>query len=610
MKLRQTIKKLGTLMVILTLLLTTTLYGADANTPVGFGFDPSTGTITSYKGYTTYVMIPDTIDGVTVTTIGEGAFSGDTTTTRLLIPASITTIHPKAFLNCSLLENFEVAQDNKRFKTIEGIIFSLDESTLHVYPAGKIDSSYQVPSSVLVIDDYAFSTARNLKTITLQEGLTTINTYAFEYCSNLNNLDLPMSITSIKAYAFKHCTSFTDIDLPKNITIVEEGLFSNCSSLREISFSKSTKTIEKYAFDKTSNLSAIKLPETLEVIGDSAFSFNSSLKEISIPNKVTTLGAEAFLNCTTLETVTLNSDKVTTIKESTFKNCASLLDVSLPYGVNVIEKEAFANNTSLEHIKLPFSLTSINQLAFSNCIKLAEVSIPSSVTSIDKTAFRDSDSVTFLTHKGTYGDNYAISYFIKRNDLVEVSDKELHETYAKHLSRIGVFKGTDNGFELDRSPTRIEGLIMLIRLLGKESDALALADKTPAFSDVPSWALGYVNYAYDNGLTNGIGNGLFGSNQALSSNSYLTYVLRALGYESGTDFEWSSATVYAYNQEIINLKLQETLLNTPFLRGHVAQVSYESLLANMKASNLSLGYYLVEEGAIDRVTAQNIGIID
>ena len=94
-----------------------------------------------------------------------------------------------------------------------------------------------------------------------------------------------------------------------------------------------------------------------------------------------------------------------------------------------------------------------------------------------------------------------------------------YEMYADKLSTIGVFKGTENGYELERQPTRLEGLIMLIRLLGKEAEALKMSQEPSAFTDVPDWGMGYVNYAYKNNLTKGLGNGLFGSNDVLSGKS-------------------------------------------------------------------------------------------
>jgi ABC-type oligopeptide transport system substrate-binding subunit len=49
-----------------------------------------------------------------------------------------------------------------------------------------------------------------------------------------------------------------------------------------------------------------------------------------------------------------------------------------------------------------------------------------------------------------------------------------NDEYATRLKTIDVFKGTgSNDFQLDREPTRLEGLVMFIRLLGAEQEALS-----------------------------------------------------------------------------------------------------------------------------------------
>ena len=81
---------------------------------------------------------------------------------------------------------------------------------------------------------------------------------------------------------------------------------------------------------------------------------------------------------------------------------------------------------------------------------------------------------------------------------------------ANALYALGLFNGTgtdESGnptFELDRGMTRAEAVTMLVRLLGKENEALSGAWSIP-FTDVAEWAKPYVGYAYTNGLTNGTG---------------------------------------------------------------------------------------------------------
>lgn len=180
-----------------------------------------------------------------------------------------------------------------------------------------------------------------------------------------------------------------------------------------------------------------------------------------------------------------------------------------------------------------------------------------------------------------------------------------NQEYAEKLSVINVFKGTGNGYELDREPTRLEGLIMLIRLLGKEEAIESYT--TDVFTDVPEWGSKYANYAYANGLTKGIGNGKFGSNDLMNAQSYLTFMLRALGYDdSKGEFNWSTAIDDAYRLNVIDNQVKNELKTNVFLRDHVAQSSYLTLQSAVKGSNIKLIDKLVSEGAISSEAAEKM----
>lgn len=166
---------------------------------------------------------------------------------------------------------------------------------------------------------------------------------------------------------------------------------------------------------------------------------------------------------------------------------------------------------------------------------------------------------------------------------------------AQELYELGLFSGTGSNpdgtpnFDLDRAPTRQEAITMLVRLLGKEEDAKAGTWDIP-FTDVDNWAKPYVGYAYVNGLTTGTGESTFGSNDAVTASQYLTFVLRALGYESGTDFQWDKAEKKA--EEVISgYWYNETEVN--FTRGDIAKISQKALksykkgTANLLCENLN-----------------------
>ncbi len=165
-------------------------------------------------------------------------------------------------------------------------------------------------------------------------------------------------------------------------------------------------------------------------------------------------------------------------------------------------------------------------------------------------------------------------------------------TLAQNLKSLGLFRGvSDTDFDLDRPPTRIEALVMLIRILGKESEAMEGNFRHP-FTDVPNWADSYVGYAYQNKLSNGTSGTTFGTGDANAA-MYLTFVLRALGYSDSDekDFVWDNPYPLA---EKIGI-LPAAVNRIKFLRADVVLVSYASLAANIKGTNQSLADKLIKE---------------
>ena len=116
---------------------------------------------------------------------------------------------------------------------------------------------------------------------------------------------------------------------------------------------------------------------------------------------------------------------------------------------------------------------------------------------------------------------------------------------AQLLYNLGLFQGSGTNedgsprFALERAPTRAEAVTILARLLGAEEAAQAQTWTTP-FTDVPDWAQSYVGYAYAKGYTTGVEPTRFGSSTPVSTAQFLTLLLRALGYEDGKDFTWST----------------------------------------------------------------------
>lgn len=159
---------------------------------------------------------------------------------------------------------------------------------------------------------------------------------------------------------------------------------------------------------------------------------------------------------------------------------------------------------------------------------------------------------------------------------------------AVDLKILGLFANTPDKFGLERELTRVEGAVMLLRLLGIEEEAKQEAYSHP-FADVPDWADSYIGYLYQNGLTKGIGNSLFGTDNLMSANQYITFVLRSMGYEDRIDFDYSKATDKAVQLGILS-EAEAADLNSSgvFLRNDMVGISYNALSAKLKASHKTL----------------------
>ena len=167
-----------------------------------FYFDETTGTITKYVESDTVVVIPSKINGVTVETIGHGAFERSAVTS-VTIPDSVTAIHDGAFANCSQLTNISI------------------------------------PNSVTSIGLSAFEHCTSLKSITLPSSLRNISMFLFHNCSQLTTIQIPDSVPSIQDYAFGNCTSLETIHIPVSVTSIGVYAFNGCPSSMTVTYSGS-----------------------------------------------------------------------------------------------------------------------------------------------------------------------------------------------------------------------------------------------------------------------------------------------------------------------------------------------------------------------------------
>ncbi len=337
--------------------------------------EDNTIAITDYYGEESNVTIPETVDGYTVTEIGDYAFyeySDPKILETIELPDTVVSIGEEAFSYC---ENLKTIVWPDSLQSIGSYAFedciSLEKVTL--------------PDTVAHIGDEAFAYCSSLKEINIPKSMTTIPYWMFYDCSSLTKVTIPETVTSIDYYAFAYCTSLVEIDLPQTLTYMDSGVFAGCSNLTDINIPDSVTYMGSSIFSGCDKLTEIELPDSLEKLSNSMF-YNSAIEEMTIPDKFTTLPKNLFSDCDNLKTVHL-PDTLKEISSYAFSYCDNLESIEIPEGVTELEGYVFAACTGLKSVKLPETLTKIDGDAFVLCTGLESITLPSSVKEIDDNPF-------------------------------------------------------------------------------------------------------------------------------------------------------------------------------------------------------------------------------
>ncbi len=277
----------------------------------------------------------------------------------------------------------------------DNVKWSLDTSTgvLTITGTGVMYDYYSYPYAS---NDYApwYYDGDYIKSVVINDGVTSIGKFAFRGCSNLTSVIIPDSVTSIGDYAFINCP-LPSITIPDSVTSIEGNTFWNCINLTSITIPDSVTSIGTSAFRGCRRLTNITIPDSVTSIGQGVFEGCNNLTSITIPDGVTSIGANTFYTCSSLTSVTI-PDSVTSIGTSAFRGCSSLTNITIPDSVTSIGQGVFEGCSSLTCITIGNSVTSIGGWAFHGCSSLTSITIPDSVTRIESSAFMDCSSLTSI----------------------------------------------------------------------------------------------------------------------------------------------------------------------------------------------------------------------
>ena len=345
--------------------------------------------------------LKNVIIGENVTEIGSYAFQECESLTSIEIPNGVESIKEYTFNNCYNLESVMIPYS---IETIEDYAFSGCKNLNTVYYEGK-------KSKYISIGLWGNEYLRNAPNIIYCSGKCGNN-----LIYSLNDVDDVLTIDGIGNmydYAEKeapwdkygYSISIKTVSINEGVTSIGTYAFFNCVSLRSIDvneYNESYCSIDGVLFNK--NLTTLIL-----------YPMNKRDKKYIIPNSVTQIYSYAFVGNNNLTGIII-SDNVISMGSYTFKNCRNLSQVKIGNEIKEIGEEVFYGCRSLEVIAIPENVDEIKNQCFSNCIKLKKVIVESEnlivQNELETFPVKNEDFKIYANPQGSFKNNVKLSSYI------------------------------------------------------------------------------------------------------------------------------------------------------------------------------------------------------
>ncbi len=439
------------------------------------------------------LVIPDKIDGYTVTEIGRRAFGTDEKKQfkTISLPATINYISGNGpFAVCVVLTEIKVDSANEHYTAVDGVLYSKDMTELICYPAKKTDITYKIPEGVKKIAHSAFYFSE-IQEVIFPSTVEEIGIFALASCRKLGTVDLSNTkVKTLNDYTFAYSNSLYEVKLPETLLAINGAVFAGCTYLPEITLPDSLTSIGQYAFFDT-KLKKIEIPSSVTEIGYCALGYTSNTAGMEVMNEDFVIvgdygsaahryaydtdseydyennftfrtyelqeeldyidglvfetcgdfqyakidGGAAIVFCSSTDSVVtvpaeLDGVKITEIYPAAFSSCAAS-EIIVSEGIKTIRKTAFDSCANLKSITFPQSVETIEDYVFENCIYLEKIDLGGAVT-IGGGVFNSCSSIKELIISGNC-----------KNIGIEGENPYMHMT---SLEKITVTKDGDGNY--------------------------------------------------------------------------------------------------------------------------------------------------------------------
>ncbi len=426
------------------------------------------------------VVIPEEVDGFTITSIGASAYESNINITSVVVPDSIKEIKEKAFKGTRITKfeaNGVEKIETSAFNYCTGLITFNTHNAVELGD-GVFTSCFSLKTVNIGASVIPFETFAHCEALTGFDfsNIEIIGERAFGWCEKLDTLELT-NVKSIGEGAFTNC-NFTSVDLT-GIESIGNGAFGSNRELKTVKLTD-VKNIGNYVFKNNKGITTLELTG-IENIGNDAFSYCEGLTILKLTNvksignqafghceglttieltDIESIGYRAFVSCTSLESVTLNN--IGTIGDNTFQSCGGITDLNIS-NIGTIGDKAFLLCNSLITVNLN-NVETIGVGAFQNLSSITSVTLDN-VGTVGNSAFRKCTGLTELNigSVGTIGG----SVFNGCSSLteLEIESADTIETYAFY-----------NCAALNNITIRSAGTIKESAVLAKESIHIGHAD--------------------------------------------------------------------------------------------------------------------------------------